>query len=157
MFLLVSLSKSKFFPRVALASFVQHPCLTHLVRVALVSHLYRTRVALVSLVSHSCCIRVARVALVSLVSGTRVVNQTRFKKCLIFLKSYVKLEILIFFPLWCLFQQIYSLKKLPFQIILHQRQQRSYRKLTWQSIKGKFHHWQKLDLGKVVHNVKPHR
>ena len=33
-------------------------------------------------------------------------------------------------------------------------QQRSYRKLTWQSIKGKLHHWQKLELCKVVHNVK---
>ena len=64
MFLLVSLSKSKFFPHVALASFVYHPCRTNLVRVALVPHLYRTRVASVALVLHSCrsCrTRVARV------------------------------------------------------------------------------------------------
>ena len=33
-------------------------------------------------------------------------------------------------------------------------QQRSYRKLTWQSINRKFHHWQKWELCKVVHNVK---
>ena len=66
MFLLVTLSKSKFFTRV--------------VRVALLPPLCGTRVAhvsLVSLVSHSCCIRVARIALVSLMSGTRVVNKTR--------------------------------------------------------------------------------
>ena len=54
-FLLVLLSKSKFFTRVAL--------LLHLycTRVALVSHLYRTHVAHVSLVLHSfcsCCTRV---------------------------------------------------------------------------------------------------
>ena len=63
MFLLVSLSKSKFFTRVTLVSFVQHSC--------------RTCVALVSLVSHSCCARVVSVTLLSLVSGTRVANQTR--------------------------------------------------------------------------------
>ena len=50
MFLPVSLSKSKFFTRVALMSFVQHSCRTCV-----------ARVSLVSLVSHSCCIRVARV------------------------------------------------------------------------------------------------
>ena len=33
-------------------------------------------------------------------------------------------------------------------------QQRSYRKLTWQSIKGKFHRWQKLELCKVIHSAK---
>ena len=74
MFLLVSLSKPKFFIRVALVSFVYHSCRTCVVSVALVSHLCRTRVARVSLVSPSCCIRIA---LVSLVPGTRVVNQTR--------------------------------------------------------------------------------
>ena len=31
---------------------------------------------------------------------------------------------------------------------------RSYRKLTKQSIKGIFRHWQKLELFKVVHNAK---
>ena len=31
-----------------------------------------------------------------------------------------------------------------------------YRKLTWQSIKGKFHHWQKLELCKVIHSAKLH-
>ena len=70
MFLLVSLSKSKFL----LAS---PSCRTCVVSVALVSHFYRTRVvriSLVLLVSHSCCIRVVRVALASLVSGTCVVN-----------------------------------------------------------------------------------
>ena len=50
MFLLVSLSKSKFFTRVALVSFVQHSC-----------RQCSSHVAPVSLVSHSCCIRVARV------------------------------------------------------------------------------------------------
>ena len=57
MFLLVSLSKSKFFTRVTLTSFVQHSCLTRVVRVALVLPLCCTcvtRVSLVSLVSHSC-------------------------------------------------------------------------------------------------------
>ena len=34
--------------------------------------------------------------------------------------------------------------------------QRSYRKLTWQSIKGKFHHWQKLQVCKNFHNAKLH-
>ena len=33
-------------------------------------------------------------------------------------------------------------------------QQRSYRKLTWQSIKGKFHQWQRLELFKVIHSAK---
>ena len=32
----------------------------------------------------------------------------------------------------------------------------SYRKLTWQSIKRKFHHWQKLGLHKVIHNATLH-
>ena len=49
MFLLVSLSKSKFFTRFALVSLVQHS--------------FRTCVVLVLLVSHSCCTRVASVAL----------------------------------------------------------------------------------------------
>ena len=66
MFLLLSLSKSKFFTRVALVPFVQKLRRTRVVRVALVSHLRRTRVACLT-----------RVALVSLVSGARVVNQTR--------------------------------------------------------------------------------
>ena len=77
MFLLVSLSKSKCFTRVALAS---HSCRLCSTRVAFVLHSCRsciTRVSLVSLVPHPCFIRVAPVALVSLVSGTRVVNQTR--------------------------------------------------------------------------------
>ena len=34
--------------------------------------------------------------------------------------------------------------------------ERSYRKLTWQSIKGKFHHWQKLELCKVIYSAKLH-
>ena len=76
MFLLMSLSKSKFFTRVALVSFVQYSCRTCVVRVGSC----HTCVALVLLVSHSCCqchTRVAFVSPVSLVSGTRVVNQTR--------------------------------------------------------------------------------
>ena len=63
MFLLVSLSKSKFFTRVVLVSFVQHS--------------YCTCAALVSIVSQSrclCCVRVACVSLVLLVSGARGVN-----------------------------------------------------------------------------------
>ena len=87
MFLLVSLSKSKFFTRVALVSFVQrcvslasHSCRWFSNRVALVLHSCcscLTLVALVLLVLHLCCIRVLRVTLVLLVSGTRVVNQNR--------------------------------------------------------------------------------
>ena len=50
MVLLVSLSKSKFFTRFALVSFVQHSCRTC---VALCRS-YLTHIALVSLVSHSC-------------------------------------------------------------------------------------------------------
>ena len=81
MFLLVQLSKSKFF----------HSCSTHVVRVALVLHLCHscssgvahvlhsyclclTRIALVSLLSHSCRIRAALVVLVLLASGARVIN-----------------------------------------------------------------------------------
>ena len=67
MFLLLRLSKSKFF----------HLCRFRAIRVALVSHsrhLCCTRVARVSLMLHSCRIRAIRIALVSLVSGTRVVN-----------------------------------------------------------------------------------
>ena len=60
MFLLGSLSKPKFFTRVALVSHLSHT------RVA--------RVSLVLLVLHLCPICVARVALLLLVSGTRVVN-----------------------------------------------------------------------------------
>ena len=52
MFLLVSLSKPKFFTRVALVSILRHSCRTRVARVALVLHLYRTRVACVW---HSCC------------------------------------------------------------------------------------------------------
>ena len=65
MFLLVPSSKSKFFTRVALVSFVQHSCRQCSTRVALVLHSCltvfhscrscRTRVASVALVSHSCC------------------------------------------------------------------------------------------------------
>ena len=65
MFLLVSLSKSKFFTRVALVSFVQYSCRTRVVSVALVSHSCQTCVALVSPVSQSCRTRVAFVSLVS--------------------------------------------------------------------------------------------
>ena len=32
----------------------------------------------------------------------------------------------------------------------------THRKLVWQSIKGKFHYWQKLELYKVVPNEKLH-
>ena len=45
MFLIVSLSKLKFFTRVAFVSFVSHSCRTRVARVALVSHSCRTRVA----------------------------------------------------------------------------------------------------------------
>ena len=33
---------------------------------------------------------------------------------------------------------------------------RRYQKLKWQSIKGKFHHWQKLELCKVIYSAKLH-
>ena len=68
MFLPVSLSKSTFFTRVALVSFLQHSCRTRVARVALVSHFCSTRVVHVSLVSHLCHQCCARVAFVSLVS-----------------------------------------------------------------------------------------
>ena len=64
-FLSVPLSKSEFFIRAALVSFVQYSCRT---RVALVSHLCHTRIARVSLVSHSCRQFCTRVTFVSLVS-----------------------------------------------------------------------------------------
>ena len=57
MFLLVSLSKSNLFTPVALVSFVQHPCRTHVVRVVPMSHSCRscrTRIASVALMLHSC-------------------------------------------------------------------------------------------------------
>ena len=34
---------------------------------------------------------------------------------------------------------------------------RSYRKLRWQNTKGKFHHWQKLELCKFIHIAKLHK
>ena len=67
MFLLGSLSKSKFFTRAALVSFVQHSCSTRVARVSLASHSCRwfsTRATLVSLVSHSCRTCVVSVTLV---------------------------------------------------------------------------------------------
>ena len=57
MFLFASLSKSTFFTRAALVSFVQHSCsscLTCITLVSLVQHSCCTCVALGSLVSHSC-------------------------------------------------------------------------------------------------------
>ena len=55
MFLLVSLSKSKFFTRAALVSLVQHSCYICVTLVSLVSHSCCTRVASVTFVLHSCC------------------------------------------------------------------------------------------------------
>ena len=52
MFLLVSLSKSKFFTRVALVWFVQHSCRTYITLMFLVLHSCRIRVVRVW---HSCC------------------------------------------------------------------------------------------------------
>ena len=54
MFLPVPLSKSKFFTRVALVSFMSHSYHTCVAPVLLVSHSYRTRVASVTFVLHSC-------------------------------------------------------------------------------------------------------
>ena len=54
MFLLVSLSKSKFFACVALVSVVQHSCRTRVVSVSLVSHSCRYCRTRVAFVSHSC-------------------------------------------------------------------------------------------------------
>ena len=65
MFLLVSLSKSKFFTRVALVSFVSHSCRSYsacVALVSLVSHSCRTRVVSVALVLHSCSSCRTRVA-----------------------------------------------------------------------------------------------
>ena len=63
---------------------------------------------------------------------------------------------LYFCPSWCLFLHICPTKKLTKkkhqQWNLRDTLKRSYQKLTWQSITGKFHHWQKLELCKVVHN-----
>ena len=53
MIFFVSLSKYKFFTRVALVPFVQHSCRTCVVAVLLVSHSCCTRVACAALLSHS--------------------------------------------------------------------------------------------------------
>ena len=60
MFLLGSLSKSKFFTHAALC----RSCSTRGALVSLVSHLYHTRVVGLALVLHVCRTRVARVSLV---------------------------------------------------------------------------------------------
>ena len=57
MFSLALLTKSKFFIRVALVSFVQHSCRTRIVRVVLALHSSRSyliRIALMTFVLHSC-------------------------------------------------------------------------------------------------------
>ena len=56
MFLLVSLSKSTFFTRVALVSLVQHLCRTHVANVAFMLHLCHSYHICVARVWHSCCI-----------------------------------------------------------------------------------------------------
>ena len=69
MFSVVSLSKSKFFTRVAILLFISHSCF---------SHWCFTRVVLVLLMLHWCCNSVARVALALLMSATGVVKYIRF-------------------------------------------------------------------------------
>ena len=76
------------------------------------------------------------------------------------LKSYFKLETLIFLPFVKSFladmltKSSFSNKNDISGEVWDKPYKRSYQKLTWQSIKGKFHHWQKLELCKVVHYVK---
>ena len=62
------------------------------------------------------------------------------KKCLRFLKSYFKLEMIISgdSEIW---DPLY---------------QRSFPKLMWQSIEGKSHHWQKMEVSKGIHSAKLH-
>ena len=91
MFSLVLLSKSKFFTRAVIFSFLSHSCLfyvtlvalmllmSHLchtcfAHVALVPNVYRSCLTRVALVLHSYRTCIARVTLVSLVSGARVVK-----------------------------------------------------------------------------------
>ena len=85
------------------------------------------------------------------------------KVCLRFLKSYFKLEILIFssflVPFFSRYVQLKSSFSDEKSIIIEICDSFwgiSCQSLTWQSIKEKFHHWQKLELCKVVHNAKLH-
>ena len=76
------------------------------------------------------------------------------------LRSYFKLETLIFLPFVKSFladmltKSSFSNKNDIRGEVWDKSYKRSYQKLTWQSIKGKFHNWQKLELCKVVHYVK---
>ena len=74
------------------------------------------------------------------------------KKCLIFLKSYFKLDILTFLSFVVSFLVDLFNYKAPFltkKNINGEIYRSSYRKLTC-------HHWQKLELCKVIHNKKLH-
>ena len=65
----------------------------------------------------------------------------------IFLKSYFKLEKLILLSFVEFFFRYVHLKR-HFKNISGE--------ITWQSIKGKFDHWQKLELCKVIHSAELH-
>ena len=82
------------------------------------------------------------------------------KVCLRFQKSYFKLEINIFVFRGAIFSRYVQLKSSFSEDKKHQRWNLEHTlveklsKLTWQSIKGKFHHWQRLELCKVIHSAK---
>ena len=79
------------------------------------------------------------------------------KVCRRHLKSYFKLEVLIFLSFMVSFSRYVQLRSSFSDAksinggIWDTLQKRSYQSLTWKSIKGKYHHWQ---LCKVVHNAK---
>ena len=84
------------------------------------------------------------------------------KVCLRFSKSYFKLEKLIFLSFAVSFlvdmfhwKAPFLTKKTAVKSETH-FSRGSYRKLTWQSIKRKFHHWQKVGPYKIIHNARLH-
>ena len=77
---------------------------------------------------------------------------------ILFQTGYINIFVLcgVFFSRYAQLKSLFSDEKSISSGIRDTLQQRSYRKSTWQSIKGKFHHWQKLELCKVIHSAKLH-
>ena len=77
---------------------------------------------------------------------------------ILFQTGYINIFVLcgVFFSRYAQLKSLFSDEKSISGGIRDTLQQRSYRKSTWQSIKGKFHHWQKLELCKVIHSAKLH-
>ena len=77
---------------------------------------------------------------------------------MLFQTGYINIFVLcgVFFSRYAQLKSLFSDEKSISGGIRDTLQQRSYRKSTWQSIKGKFHHWQKLELCKVIHSAKLH-